>query len=164
MFRLRANLRKEHRFAKEDAGAEEEMERGEGNAQTEVMSSSIEEKKRVVERRSPDREEDKGRRRVKGRGDGGSALGREGGLDEIEAALPEMLDLSGHNDLTTPKLMQLIEANPRASILKLDGCTVFRPAPRFLRALKLATVARTFVKPRWHADVCMSFVSGMVRV
>jgi hypothetical protein len=119
-------------FAAKGGGAEAAtMERGEGapveplgNAQAEVMSNSIEEKKRVVERRSPDREEDKGRRRVKGRGDGGSALGRDGGLDEIEAALPEMLDLSGRNDLRTAELMQLIEANPRASILKLDGCTV----------------------------------------
>lgn len=86
-----------------------------------------EEKKRVVDRRSPEREDKETRRRVKGRAEGGSALQGGGLLDEIEAALPATLDLSGRTELTTAELKELLDANPRASILKLDRCTVFPP-------------------------------------
>ena len=94
-----------------------------GNSSQTVVEKVSEEKKRVVDRRSPEREEDQAQRRVKGKGESG-ALRDEGGLDEIEAALPEILDLSGRTGLTTAELMQFIRENPRASILKLDRCTV----------------------------------------
>jgi len=96
-----------------------------------------EEKKRVVDRRSPEREVEDTRRRVKGRAEGGSAL-REGLLDEIEAALPATLDLSGRTELTTAELKELLDANPRASILKLDRCTVFSPRGSRLPAVSHA--------------------------
>jgi len=79
-----------------------------------------EDKKRVANARSPDRSTDDvaQHRRVKGRGDWASS----GGLDDVESALPETLDLSGRTDVSSTAIRILLDAQPKTSILKLDGC------------------------------------------
>ena len=93
-------------------------------------------KKRVVDRRSPENRRasapdtvvsPSSNRRVKGRRDSGS-WAESGGLDDVTAALPETLDLSGHADLSTEALRVLLFEHPRTCILKLDGCVVSIPA------------------------------------
>ena len=93
-------------------------------------------KKRVVDRRSPENRRASApdtfvspspNRRVKGRRDSGS-WAESGGLDDVTAALPETLDLSGHADLSTEALRVLLLEHPRTCILKLDGCMVSIPA------------------------------------
>ena len=58
-------------------------------------------------------------RRVKVRSSDGGCSVR---MDEVEAALPETLDLTGRADLSTEGMNALIAAAPHTSILKLDGC------------------------------------------
>jgi len=84
-----------------------------------------EDKKRVANARSPDRSTDDlaQHRRVKGRGDWASS----GGLDDVESALPETLDLSGRTDVSSTAIRILLDAQPKTSILKLDGCLVRAP-------------------------------------
>jgi len=93
-------------------------------------------KKRVVDRRSPENSRASApdtfvspspNRRVKGRRDSGS-WAESGGLDDVTAALPVTLDLSGHADLSTEALRVLLLEHPRTCILKLDGCVVSIPA------------------------------------
>lgn len=93
-------------------------------------------KKRVVDRRSPENRRASApdtfvspspNRRVKGRRDSGS-WAESGGLDDVTAALPETLDLSGQADLSTEALRVLLLEHPRTCILKLDGCMVSIPA------------------------------------
>ena len=84
-----------------------------------------EDKKRVAKTRSPDRSTDDvaQHRRVKGRSEWASS----GGLDDVESALPETLDLSGRNDVSSAAMRILLDAQPKTSILKLDGCLVRAP-------------------------------------
>jgi len=93
-------------------------------------------KKRVVDRRSPENRRASApdtfvspspNRRVKGRRDSGS-WAESGGLDDVTAALPETLDLSGQADLSTEALRVLLLEHPRTCILKLNGCMVSIPA------------------------------------
>jgi hypothetical protein len=78
--------------------------------------------KRVADRRSPDSMADSAQnRRVKR---AGGSWADSGGLDDVEAALPETLDLSGRAELTTQAMRLLIVEQPRTCILKLDGCLV----------------------------------------
>ena len=83
--------------------------------------------KRTSGERSPDRVANRPasiaptERRTRGRGDDGSSINQLG-MDDVEAALPETLDLSGRSDLSTEGLLAIIAEAPRTTILKLDGC------------------------------------------
>ena len=104
-------------------------------------------KKRVADRRSPDRSvrDEEPHRRVR-RGKESADWAEERGMDDVEAALPETLDLSGRAELCTASMHELIVAHPRTSILRLDGCVVL-PAPfRQLCTRVWACVARARVR------------------
>lgn len=104
--------------ARKAAGEEDKVGEGEGTK-----------KKRLAERCSLNRNacDEEPHRRVR-RGKESVDWADSRGLDDVEAALPEMLDLSGRADLCTAAMHELIAAQPRSSILRLDGCVVL-PAP-----------------------------------
>ena len=106
-----------------EGGAEKEGSQAAPPA-VESQEATPADKKRVADRRSPERTVCDGEHRRVRRGGQGGSWAEARGLDDVEAALPEMLDLSGRAELSTAAMHELIAAQPRTSILRLDGCVV----------------------------------------
>ena len=120
-------------------------------------------KKRIADRRSPDRsvrDEEPHRRVRRGKE---SAWAEARGMDDVEAALPETLDLSGRAELSTAAMHELLVAQPRTSILRLDGCVVFsRPVCSALRA-RLRGAGPRFARPATPHTPAVCGVQGLVQ-